>query len=215
MNPTDRQRKLLFGGLVVALTGLGVYLTVAAPSGEADRPSPSPAASAPGAATGPAGPVSPPPGIASTVSPEAFDIYRLLPFTQREFGTAADVAQRFVAAYGTRRFDEDPKVYVGRLAPLVTDEMRTELERGEAAPGVQDERRRQQLVSVGSATLDRVRTIENNSIVFLVTGKTRVTKGGGQSDESEQYAVTVARNGGALRVYAFEPADAGQEGDTG
>ncbi|MFC9972726.1 hypothetical protein ACFVH6_17735 [Spirillospora sp. NPDC127200] len=210
MNPTDRQRKFLFGGLVVALTAVGVYLTVAAPDSEAERPTAPPSSAAPIPSTGPA---SPPPGIATAVEPGAFDIYRLLPFSNQEFATAAGIAQRFTAAYGTFRFDETPQAYLARLNGLVTDELRVELERGASAPGMLEERRRQQAVATGSATLDRVRTIEDNSIIFLVTGKQRLTKGGKESDASEQYAVTVARNGGALRVYAFEPADAGQAGD--
>ncbi|WP_067476904.1 hypothetical protein [Actinomadura hibisca] len=210
MNPTDRQRKLLFGGLVVALTAVGVYLTAAAPGDEPARSTTRGPSAAPIPSSGPA---SPPPGIATAVDPKAFDIYRLLPFSNQEFATAADIAQRFTAAYGTFRFDEPPQTYMARLNGLVTDELRTELERGASAPGMLEERRQQQAAATGSATLDRVRTIEDNSIIFLVTGKQQLTKGGKQSDASEKYAVTVARNGGSLRVYAFEPADAGQAGD--
>jgi hypothetical protein len=213
MNLTDRQRKLLFAGLVVMLAGVGIYLTLASPDagdsgdGEASR---RPAATAP-----PTGPASPPPGIAGSVSAGNFDLYRLLPFSQQEFATAAGLAQRFTAAYGTYRYDEDPRAYTGRLAPMVAEELLGELQRGAAAPGILEERRRQQVVAQGTATLDRVRDIEDNSIIFLVTGKQQVTKEGRQSQESEQYAVTVARSGSTLRVYAFTPADAGQAGDTG
>ncbi|WP_030165202.1 hypothetical protein [Spirillospora albida] len=212
MNLTDRRRKVLFGGIVVALTGVGIYLTVASPQAGPDgaKERPKVAASA-----RPVGPASPPPGIQSTVNPDAFDIYRLLPFSQREIATAADEAQRFIAAYGTYRYDEDPKVFTGRLSGFVTDELLAELERGASTPGILDERRRDQVVAQGSATLDRVRDIEDNSIIFLVTGKQRVSKGGVDSTDSRQYAVTVARDGNSLRVYAFQPADQGQEGDTG
>ncbi|MFB4312864.1 hypothetical protein [Actinomadura sp. 21ATH] len=212
MNLTDRQRKWLFAGLVLVLAAVGVYLTVAAPSGDPggeESASPPPAATA-----GPTGPASPPPGISGTVSAQNFDLYRLLPFSQQEFATAADLAQRFTAAYGTYRYDEDPKVYTDRLAGMVTEQLRGELQRGAASPGLLEERRRQQIVAQSTATLDRVRDIEDNSVIFLVTGKQRVTKGGKEGQESQQYAVTVARDGSALRVYAFGPADAGQAGDT-
>ncbi|MFD0685037.1 hypothetical protein [Actinomadura fibrosa] len=214
MNLNDRQRKFLFAGLVVVLALVGVYLTVAAPSGGSDGGDDRPSAAAAGTA-GPTGPASPPPGIQSAVKPGQFDIYRLLPFSQQEFATAADLAQRFVAAYGTTRFDEDPKVYVARMAPLITDDLRTQLERDASVPGRRDEDRQKQVVAAGSATLDRVRDIEDNSIIFLVTGKQQVTKGGATSSASEQYAVTVARDGGSLKVYAFQPAEDGQLGDTG
>ncbi|QKG22073.1 hypothetical protein [Actinomadura verrucosospora] len=212
MNLNDRQRKLLFAGLVVVLAAVGVYLTVAAPEhdhGKAGaRPSPTVTA-------GPSGPASPPPGIHSTVDPKNFDIYRLLPFSQQDFATAADLAQRFVAAYGTYRYDEDPTAYIGRMSGLVTDDLRGQLAAGASAPGIQDERRKEQVVAQGSASLDQVRTIENNSIIFLVTGKQQLTKNGTASSDSKQYAVTVSRDGGSLKVYAFAPADAGQAGDTG
>jgi hypothetical protein len=212
MTLTDRRRKLLFAGLVVVLAAVGIYLTVASPDhgdggGEA-RPSSTPAA-------GPPGPQSPPPGIQNAVNPGDFDIYRLLPFSRQEFATAADMAQRFVAAYGTYRYDETPDTYMGRLSGLATDDLTQQLGQDAATPGLVEERRREQVVAQGSASIDQVRTIENNSIIFLVTGRQRLTEGGKESTETEQYAVTVARDGGSLKVYSFAPADAGQAGDTG
>ena len=213
MNLTDSRRRLLFAGLVVVLAAVGIYLTVASPDhgddagGEA-RPSTAPAAGAPG-------PQSPPPGIQNAVDPGDFDIYRLLPFSQREFATAADMAQRFVTAYGTYRYDETPGTYMGRLSGLATDDLTQQLGQDAATPGLVEERRREQTVAQGSASIDQVRTIENNSIIFLVTSRQRLTKGGKESTESKQYAVTVARDGGSLKVYSFAPADAGQAGDTG
>ncbi|GAA4147214.1 hypothetical protein [Actinomadura keratinilytica] len=212
MNLSDRQRRFLFAGLVVVLAVIGVYLTVAAPDGDGEKETGGRSAAAVPSATGPA---SPPPGISSAVDPNSFDIYRLLPFSQREFATAADVAQRFVAAHGTYRYDEGPQTYAQRLSGLVTDDLLTELVRGESSPGQLEERRRRQEVAECTATLDRVRDIEDNSIIFLVTGKQQVTRGGQKSENSRQWAVTVARDGGAMRVYAVAPADEGQAGDTG
>ncbi|XRQ11784.1 hypothetical protein ACN3XK_13115 [Actinomadura welshii] len=210
MNLNDRQRRLLFGGLVVVLAAVGVYLTVAAPANDSDDPDDPPARAA--ATTAPA---SPPPGIAGTVDPEAFDIYSLLPFNRQEFAAAADLAQRFVAAYGTYRFDETPQTYTARLSGMVTEELQGQLERDAATPGLLEERRREEVVAEGTASLDQVRNIEANSIVFVVAGQQRVTAGGGESSETRRYAVTVAREGGSLKVYAFQPADVGQAGDTG
>ncbi|MFB4310709.1 hypothetical protein [Actinomadura sp. GTD37] len=212
MNLNDRRRKLLFAGLVVVLAAVGVYLTVAAPEQGDDRPEARPSATA---TPGSPGPESPPPGIQQAVNPGDFDIYRLLPFSRQEFATAADLAQRFVSAYETYRYDETPDAYVGRLSGLATDDLAQQLGRDAATPGLLEERRREQVVAQGSASLDRMRTIEDNSVIFLVTGRQRLTKGGKESSGSKQYAVTVARDGGSLKVYAFEPADAGQAGDTG
>ena len=214
MNLNDRQRKVVFAGLVVVLAFVGIYLTIAAPNDDSDNSGDRPNAAV-SVTPGPTGPASPPAGIQTAVNPDDFDVYRLLPFSRQEFAMAADLAQRFVTAYGTYRFDETPQAYIARLSGYVTEELRGELERGAAAPGILDERRQQQIVAEGSSTLDRVRDIEDNSIIFLVTGRQQVTRGGKSGNDSKQYAVTVARDGGALKVYSFLPADAGQAGDTG
>ncbi|TDC82526.1 hypothetical protein [Actinomadura sp. 7K507] len=210
MNLNDRQRKLLFGGLVVVLAAVGIYLTIAAPESGPDGPD-----ARPTGAPATTGPASPPPGIEGTVDPGEFDIYGLLPFDREEFANAGNLAQRFVAAYGTYRFDETPQAYTGRLSGLVTEELGAQLERDAATPGILEERRREQVVAESTATLDEVRNIEANSIVFVVSGRQKVTESGGESSDSKRYAVTVAREGGSLRVYAFQPADVGQAGDTG
>ncbi|WP_018655783.1 hypothetical protein [Actinomadura flavalba] len=207
MNPTDRQRKLLFAGLVVALAGIGVYLTIGPPAPGEDDASPRPSVSA-----GPPGPASPPPGIAGSVGTGSFDIYRLLPFSQREFASAAALAQNFIAAYSTHRFDEEPAAYMARLNGFVTADLRGELQRASATPGLLEKRREDREVAQGGATLDRVRDVEDNSIIFLVTAKQQITRARGASQGSEQYVVTVARDGGSLKVYAFEPSDVGQPG---
>jgi hypothetical protein len=210
MDLTDRQRKLVFAGMVVALTAVGIYLTLS--NNTSSKPSSAATTSPPAAAPAPA---TSPPGISSTVSPGGFDIYRLLPFSQRDFATAADLAQRFTAAYGTYRYDEDPAAYGQRLRPFVSDGLLSDLERSAATPGIIDQRKNDQVVATGSAVIDSIRDIEANSVIFVVTGKQQLSTAAGPSEDSKRYAVTATRDGGVWRVYAFEPADAGQAGDTG
>ncbi|REE96047.1 hypothetical protein [Thermomonospora umbrina] len=214
MELSDRRRKLLFAGLAVVLAAIGLYLTVADPADTAD-PAGSPADRSTAAAPGPPVPSVSAPGIESTITPENFDIYRLLPFPRRDFAAAAALAQRFVATYGTYRYDEDPQVYVDRLTPMVTPELGQEIARAESSPGLIEERRAGQTVAQGSATLDRVRDIAENSIIFLVTGHREVTESGRTTQEKKQFAVTIARDGAALRVYSIELASDAQAGDTG
>jgi hypothetical protein len=215
MELTDRQRKFTFAGIVVVLAAVGVYLTLPATVVKTRPAGARPTSDAPAAPTGPTAPATAAPGIGSAVTPENFDIYRLLPYSQRDFASAADIAQRFTAAYGTYRFDEDPKAYVARLQGLVTGQLRAELERSASAPGLLEERQAGRTVAESTATLDGIRDIQANSVVYLLTGRQRLTKAGVASQENQQYAVTVSRDGGSWRVYAFEPADAGQAGDTG
>ncbi|MFV2179645.1 hypothetical protein ACFHW2_08500 [Actinomadura sp. LOL_016] len=212
MNLDDRQRKIVFGVLVAALAAVGVYLTVAGPeraSGEPEDRRPS------AAATAPTGPASPPPGIRTAVNPEDFDVYRLLPFSRAEFATAAEVAQKFVSAYATYRYDEEPQKYAERLSGLATEQLRAELGGGHSSAGLVAKRQEERTVATGTASLEQVRDIGDNSIIFLVTGTQKVTAGGKETSEDKRWAVTVVRDGGSLRVYAFEPADAGQAGDIG
>ncbi|SEG43957.1 hypothetical protein SAMN04489712_105225 [Thermomonospora echinospora] len=214
MELSDRRRKLLFAGLVVVLVAVGVYLTMADSGTTTERAEPQGDRST-AVPAGPAAPSVPPVGIDSTITPENFDIYRLLPFPKRDFVAAAELAQRFTAAYGTYRYDEDPQAYMARLTPMVTEELGAEIARGASSPGLIEQRRSEQIVARSTATLDSVRDIEANSIIFLVTGNQQLTRSGETGQESKQFAVTVARDGAALRVYAFGPADDGQAGDTG
>jgi hypothetical protein len=211
MDLTDRQRKFAFVGLVIALAGVGVYLTLPDRGDGTEQVEQRPATSAPAVPP----PTTTPPGIASSVAPDDFDIYRLLPFSQRDFAAAADLAQRFTAAYGTYRYDEDPRTYVQRLRGLVTAQLGAELERSASAPGLLEERRAGQIVAESTASIESIRDIEASSMIFVVTGRQQLTNAGQKSEESKRYAVTVERDGGSWRIYAFEPADEGQAGDTG
>src|SRR5690606_20241375 len=183
-----------------------------------DRPEPRPVATG-----GPTGPASPPPGRQGAGDADDFDIHPRLPFSPQEFAPAPDLAQRFVSAYGTYPHDAPPQTYTRRLSDLaaarlsgfVTDELEGQLARDAGTPGLLEERRRDEVVAEGTATLDQVRNIEDNSVVFVVTGIQKVTRRGEESSDRRKYAVTVARDGGSLKVYAFQPADVGQAGDTG
>ena len=207
MDLTDRQRKLLFAGLVIVLAAAGVLLTIGGGDDggntSAGRGTPTPVASPT--------PVSAPPVSGPPPSPGSYDIYSMLPFTQKDFTTAADVARRFTVAYGTYRFDEDPKAYVDRMRTMVTPDLASQLQQGAASPGVLDQRRQDQEVSTSDATLDSLRDMAKDQLIFLATGKQHVTKGGKTSDSSQQYALTLTRSGGGWVVFAFAPADQGDK----
>ena len=73
------------------------------------------------------------------------------------------------------------------------------------------ERKQNQEVSTSTATLDSLRDIAKDQLIFLATGKQHITKGGKTSDTSQQYAVTMTRSGGGWVVFAFAPADVGDK----
>jgi hypothetical protein len=220
MELTDRQRRLAFVVLVLALAAVGIYLTV--PSGAAPG-RPAGGAPSPGAGTGvPAGSTPTPSpatpvarGASPSPSPSGFDIYPLLPFDRAEFAAAADLARRFTAAYGTYRYDEEPRAHLARLDGMMSPDLRAEVERGAASPGLIEQRKQEQAVATSEATVDSIRDVEKSSIIFLVTGRQQVTRTGNSSETKAQYAVTVSREGSDWKVYSFQPAEAGQAGDTG
>ncbi|GAA4631316.1 hypothetical protein GCM10023196_060270 [Actinoallomurus vinaceus] len=204
MDLTDRQRKFLFAALVVLLVAAGVILTIGTGSGghkskAGGRAATSPSPSAVPSTLAPV-PTGPPP------SPGSYDIYSMLPFSQNDFKTAADVARRFTIAYGTYRYDEDPKAYLGRLQSLVTAELAPQLQ---PTPATLQQRQQDQEVSTSDARLDSLRFFSKDQLIFVVTGTQHITKGGKTSDKTEQYAVTTTRSGGGWVVYAFRPADEG------
>lgn len=208
MELNDRQRKLLFAGIVVALVVLGLWLIW-------PRPDTKPVKRPSVAATSEVAPTqaAPAPGITTTVAPDTFDIYRLLPYTKTEFATAASVVQRFTASYGTYRFDEDAQSYLSRLRPLVNDSLFTDLTKAATTPGELEDRQNNQTVAVGSASLNSIDDIGDTSIIFLVTGVQQVTKNGTAAQESKQFRVTVQRDAASWKVFSFEPADVGQAGE--
>ncbi len=205
MDLTDRQRKLLFAGLVVVLAAAGVFLTIGG-GGDGHARAKHTAAARPSApAETSAAPVGP------TPSPGTYDLYSMLGLSQQDFSNAADVSRRFVVAYGTYRFDEDPKVYVGRLQGVATSDLETQLQRDSSAPGLLSQRTQDQEVSTSDAHVDSIRSVGKDQLIFLTTGQQHITKGGKTSDSTQQYAVTVTRSGGSWVVYAFQPADVGDK----
>jgi hypothetical protein len=211
----DRQRRMLFAGMAVALVLLGLWLWWPRPDTAPVREDGGPGASAPAAPPPAAGPATPPPGIDELVDAESFDIYRLLPFGREDFATAATTAQQFVARYGTYRYDEQPQTYLDRLRPLVNDLVYDDLLASSSSAGILEQRKADQTVAQGSASLNSVRAIGNTSITFVVTGLQDVTEAGSTGRDSKQWAVTVQNTGGSWKVYSFGPAEEGQEGESG
>ncbi len=73
------------------------------------------------------------------------------------------------------------------------------------------QRKQDQEVSTSDATLDSLRDMAKDQLIFLATGKQHITKGGKTSETSQQYAVTMTRSGGGWVVFAFAPADVGDK----
>lgn len=213
MVQVNDRRGLVFAGVVVALAAVGIYLSMRPASGgsDGDERAGVPAVVSTAPAAPPSGGASPGPAV----SPGSFDIYGLLPFTREQVAQAADAARRFAVGYGTFRYDEDPASLAERLKGFTTAEFGAILARDVTTPVTVERNRTDQVISEGSARLKSIRDISEGSIVFVVTTLQHITAKSGPQELSADYAITLTQVGAEWRVFDMQPADSGQDGDTG
>ncbi|NJP89794.1 hypothetical protein HCN51_10105 [Nonomuraea sp. FMUSA5-5] len=202
--PGDR-RGVAFAALVVVIAAVGIYLTMWPDSSEQAAPEPA-ASVATSSAVASSTPL-------ATASAAPFDIYSYLPMKKEQLAAAADLAERFTAAYGTFRYDEDPAAYAQRLKVFTTPELAGTLTRTVTSAGFVEQNRSDQTVSTATAHLKEIRQVEKSSIVFVVAANRQVTAKSGNKLATEEYAVTVSQLGADWRIYDILPSDEGQEGD--
>jgi hypothetical protein len=203
------QRRAVFGLIVVLLVGLGAYLFVSSgrdsshsPAAGAHSPAPRATPSATPAAT-------PSPNPAAADAPSDPDIYQWLPFTQAQLGSAAAVITQFGNAYGTWSYSQNATSYVAAMHSLITSELADVIEQGYSVPGVASQRSSKKQVSTGSTAINSIRAFGSSSITFVVTITEQITATSGQSQLSNQYAVTAVSSGTSWQVNDIELASAG------
>ncbi|WP_219462910.1 hypothetical protein [Nonomuraea rhizosphaerae] len=206
--PGDR-RGLAFAAIVVVIAAVGLYLTMWP---DADDPAAQPTPTGPAAAATSAAPAAPDKPLA-TASDAPFDIYSYLPLSKEQLAAAGELAERFTAAYGTFRYDEEPAAYANRVKVYTTPDLATKLTRTITSPMTVESNRADELVSVGTAKMKEIRQIDKSSIVFVVTGTQQITAKSGNKQQVDDYAVTVTPFGSDWRVFELLPADEGQDGD--
>ena len=212
MDLSARQRKAVFGLIVVVLAGLGAYMFVPAARGgspptASHRPAPrhsAVAAPSPSPSQGTSVPV-------SAGSPTEPDIYQWLPFTQPQLASAASVVAEFCDAYGTWSYAQNASSYVATMRNLVTSELSQVLGQDFSAPGVAAERAAKKQVSTASAVINSLSAFGATSITFVVTINQEVADTGGRNPVTGQYAVTVERVGSGWQVNDIELATAGNQ----
>ncbi|MFC4587371.1 hypothetical protein [Sphaerisporangium corydalis] len=210
MQVNDR-RGVVFAGVVVALAAVGIYLSMRPASGGSDGAEP-PERSAV-VSSAPIGRPSSSP--APSITPGTFDIYGYLPLSREQIAQAADAAQRFAVSYATFRYDEDPASLAERLKGFTTADLGTILARDVTTPATVEQNRADEVVSAGSARLKSIRDITEGSVVFVVTATQHITAKSGPQERSADYALTLTQLGTDWKVFDMQPADAGQDGDTG
>ncbi|MDR8412630.1 hypothetical protein MTP10_28360 [Nonomuraea sp. 3-1Str] len=205
--PGDK-RGLAFAAIVVVIAAVGLYVTMWPGSGES-------AEEEPVAGRTPSGVVTVPRSTPlATASDAPFDIYAYLPMSKEQLAASADLAERFTAAYGTFRYDEDPAAYADRVKAFATADLGAVLARTLTSPGTVERNRADEVVSTATAKVKEIRSVEKTSVVLVVTGTQQITAKSGNKQLTDDYAVTVSEMGTDWRVFDLQPAGEGQDGDT-
>jgi hypothetical protein len=169
--------------------------------------------------SGPHTPGNPHPTTAHTVSRTAPSrltaaaVERLLPFTPDQIAEAADLATRFVAAYGTYRYDEAPSAYLQRLTPMMSTQLQPAIDRAAGDPVTLTQRRRTQESSTGQAHPETIRAIGPTSITIVILARQTITTTYATRHDTSRYAATLTRTHDGWSVYALELAATGDIGD--
>jgi hypothetical protein len=206
MAQSGDKRGVAFAAIVVVIAAVGIYLTWQGPD-DASQPTQQAAvrtSSAPSVSSTPL----------ATASAAPFDVYSYLPMRKEQLAAAADVAERFIVAYGTFRYDEDPAAYAGRVKAFTTAELGNMLVRTLTSAGTVEQNRNDQIVSTATARLKEIRQIEKTSIIFVVTANRQVKAKSGSQLVVEDLAVTVSQDGADWRIFDLQPATEGQDGDS-
>lgn len=205
MELTRFQRIAAFALIVLVLTGLGVYLFLPSASGSGrSSPPPTTPASPP-----PSPPASAPPTPDVSLPPGTPNIYRWLPFTPAGLASAARLAVRFGADYGTFSYSEKVSAYLAPMSPLITSQLEAVIGRAFSAPGVTATRTSSQQVSSGSAIIVSLRGFGPSSLTFVEAITERITDSKGQRQQTTDYAVTLTGGGTSWQVSDIELASAG------
>ena len=215
MDLTPAQRKLVFAGVVVVLAALGAFLIIpntldrsgtghgravglTAPL-STSSPTPSPASQPTTAGA-----------LGSTPAPGTGpDIYSWLPFSRAGLAAAADLVDKFAAAYASYTYTQSTTSYERRFDGLATTQLIAVLARGFATPGVAQVRTQQKQIATGSGRITAIRGFGSNNITFVVAITQKVTGTRGTKQTTTSYAVTVTGAGSAWQVEDLELASAG------
>ena len=216
----ERTQRLVIVGLIVALAGFGIYISLGGFGGdEAEEPTgpprePGTAQSETEEPTGTDGLATAPPSPIPTTGAEDLDVLEWFPFSEAEFQAAGATAQAFAEAYGTIDYTEDPETYYASMEALATEEYAEVLSDATRAGAFWEEMTEAEAVAEGRASVDTIRTFGEDSITFEVTAQSITETGDAGFDEDlGEFAITVSHEGDSWEVFDFQPAESGQFGE--
>ncbi|WP_017605606.1 hypothetical protein [Nocardiopsis alkaliphila] len=215
----ERTQRLVVIGLIVALSGFGIYFSLGGFGVDEEGVAGPPRETAPSQGeietpSDPGGLATVPPSPIPTTGTEDMDVLGWFPFTEEEFQAAGATAKAFAEAYGTIDYSESPEAYYSAMETLATDEYAEVLSDQNRAGAFWAEMSEAEAVAEGRAEVESVRTFGSDSITFVVTAQSITETGDSEFDEDlGEFAITVTQDGGSWAVFDFQPADAGQFGE--
>ncbi|OLT27817.1 hypothetical protein BJF83_17135 [Nocardiopsis sp. CNR-923] len=193
----SREKTIVFGivaVLVVALVFLGFQLL----PGSDDGPASEPGTAAPEALGAGGGSVD--------------DVMSLLPYSEAELATGAEVARDFMAAYHEVVPDESAQERLDRLSPMLSEEFFGTVENLVLTTPNSAVDRDPQRTST-SAEVTGIRNIGAGSVIYEVRVRFLTDTGDDGGNDPVSYAVTTVPEDGGWTVYAFQDAAIGNDGE--
>jgi hypothetical protein len=228
MELSPGRQRLLFVVVVIALTGLGIFVI----HGRNHQNTAAPAASPTPAATGRAGsaaatgtPTAAPSAAASlaaaspSASPGGANIYQWLPFSQSDLTTAASTTLAFAKVYANTSYTETKTAYAGKLAGLTTAQEAATLVSDFETSGISTTRTADKQVATGTPTIDSISSFGPEppeppgpaSITFAVTIAQQLASTSGTISSTPQYAITTVSTATGWQVEDIQLASLGNQ----
>ena len=229
MELSPGRQRLLFVVVVIALTGLGIFVihgrnhqNTAAPAAS----SPTPPANGPtGSAAATGTPTAAPSAAASlaaaspSASPGSANIYQWLPFTQSDLAAAAKTTLAFANVYANTSYTETKTAYAGKLAGLTTPQEAATLVSDFETSGITTTRTADKQVATGTPTIDSISSRGPEppeppgpaSITFAVTIAQQLASTSGTITSTPEYAITTVSTATGWLVEDIQLASLGNQ----
>jgi hypothetical protein len=132
------------------------------------------------------------------------DATAMLPLTSSQINAAAEVARRFITAFGTYRYDQAPDTYLNRLAPLTDEQLLAALSTAVHDPAWITQRQRDHDTSTAGAAITGIHDLTPSSVTILVAGHAHTASVNGRRDTDQTFQVTVTLHTGTWLVSSVQ-----------
>jgi hypothetical protein len=143
------------------------------------------------------------------------DIESLMPVSPHDLASATELARRFVSAYGSYRYDQNPDTYLAPLRPMTGDALFQQLTRSATDSAVRAAQTNDQTIATADAEVTGIRDLRQTTVIFTVTGHQHIQHADHTEQDNQDFTVTVGRasTNDSWRVLNLAPATSGQDGN--